>query len=146
MKQNFERLKSFFENYSEDKLRGLTGESSSEYIHHYLKRFKQGGALLDSSRLLEIGCGEGKCTQQLARMLPRSRITAVDISEENIKIAKKHYSMDNIEYKVANVVDPAWRPTGRYDLIFSFSVIQYFDNQSYASCQKKLYDSLNEGG
>ena len=44
-------------------------------------RYLRGLRLNGDERLLELGCGAGALTKQLARLLPGGRITAVDISE-----------------------------------------------------------------
>jgi 2-polyprenyl-3-methyl-5-hydroxy-6-metoxy-1,4-benzoquinol methylase len=47
--------------------------------------------------VLEIGCGEGALASLIASA--GARVTAIDYSEEAIKIAKSKYTLDNLEFK-----------------------------------------------
>jgi len=146
IRQDFNVLKEWFDDYLEDKLRGLSGENTVGYLAHYLKRFMDSGVNMDGAKVLEIGCGDGKVTQHLANIFPNTYFLAIDFSENNIRIAEKDYVAENIQYEVANVATDKWSPLSQYDLIFSFSVVQYFDPFSYRKLQEKLFRNLAVGG
>lgn len=79
-------------------------------------------------RVLEIGCGLGTDTINFARQ--GARVTAVDLSEESMALAKKRAQVfglaDRIDFRLGNseelasFVEPA-----PYDLIYSFGVIHH---------------------
>src|SRR6266436_10262796 len=51
-------------------------------------------ALLDlkgSERILDVGCGDGKITAEIAARAPRSSVVGVDPSRDMISFAQRHY-------------------------------------------------------
>ena len=51
-------------------------------------------------RVLELGCGTGYFTRELARS--EAKIVAVDLSPELLEIAKAHSSTPNVHYEIQN--------------------------------------------
>jgi len=45
-----------------------------------------------SGRVLELGCGKGTTTIQIAKMLPNAKIIATDFDEGQVALAKEHAS------------------------------------------------------
>jgi malonyl-CoA O-methyltransferase len=76
--------------------------------------------------ILEIGCGTGNYTWLLRRRYPDSEITAVDISDEMIRIAKTKLVRDNIEFITADAEEI--RFNRKFDLITSNASFQWFDD------------------
>lgn len=78
-------------------------------------------------RVLEIGCGIGTDTISFARA--GAMVTAVDVSERSLELAKKRaeiYGLKNIEFYQAdaeNLQDIV--PIQKYDLVYSFGVIHH---------------------
>ena len=59
-------------------------------------------------KILDAGCGNGDFSILLAQQFPASRITGADYSEDMIAVceqAKKDNDIDNIEFKVADLVN-----------------------------------------
>ena len=52
--------------------------------------------------ILDIGCGEGFVSIQLARLFPGAKIKAFDVSKDAIDYANIHNKRDNIDYYVAD--------------------------------------------
>src|SRR5205823_1821920 len=72
-------------------------------------------ALLDlngSERILDVGCGEGKVTAEIASRVPRGLVVGVDPSHDMIGFAKKHFtlanptgaSLGNVRFEVADAL------------------------------------------
>ena len=79
-------------------------------------------------KVLEIGCGIGTDTISFARA--GAEVTAVDISEESLKLARQRADVfglaDKIRFYRANAEElSAVVPPERYDLIYSFGVIHH---------------------
>lgn len=79
-------------------------------------------------KVLEIGCGIGTDTMMFARA--GAKVTAVDYSEESIKLAKirsRVYEMDRqITFYCCNAEKLSETvPVEKYDLIYSFGVIHH---------------------
>jgi trans-aconitate 2-methyltransferase len=63
-------------------------------------------ALLDlngSERILDVGCGDGKITAEIATHAPRSSVVGVDPSRDMIRFAESHFG-------------PATRPNLRFEV------------------------------
>ena len=79
-------------------------------------------------RVLEIGCGIGTDTVNFARC--GARVTAVDVSEYSLELAKRQAEMygvaDRITFYAGNAEElTSFIPVEPYDLIYSFGVIHH---------------------
>jgi SAM-dependent methyltransferase len=93
-------------------------------------------------RVLEIGCGIGTDTINFARA--GALITAVDLSDESIKLAKQRAAVFGLEDKItfyqANAEELSSRvPVEPYDLVYSFGVIHHTPNPRRAIAHIKRY-------
>ena len=78
-------------------------------------------------RVLEVGCGIGTDTVNFLRH--GACLTAIDVSEESVAIAKKRleiFDFDPDVVKVQNVED--FNSESKFDLIYSFGVIHHTPN------------------
>lgn len=100
-------------------------------------------------RVLEVGCGIGTDTINFARH--GARVTAVDLSDESLRIAKQRARVfgleDRISFYQANAEElTKIVPRETYDLIYSFGVIHHTPNpgrvldelRKYAGLQSRL--------
>ncbi|MGL5963947.1 MAG: peptide chain release factor N(5)-glutamine methyltransferase [Fusobacteriaceae bacterium] len=74
---------------------------------------------IENPRILDIGTGSGAIGVTLAKELPKSYVTAVDISDEALKIATSNGELNcvkNIEFKKSDVLSAV---EGEFDLIVS---------------------------
>lgn len=82
-----------------------------------------------SERVFDFGCGDGKITAEISRMLPFGNVIGVDVSGHMIHIAKSHFpkqSHPNLEFKqVESAVFSEM--DSLYDLIVSFSVFHFVE-------------------
>jgi malonyl-CoA O-methyltransferase len=93
-------------------------------------------------RILEIGCGTGEYTRCLADRYRNAEITAVDISETMLNVARKKLGDRNIRFVVGDAEDI--EIDGKYDLITSNASFQWFDNVERAV--KVFSGALNKSG
>jgi 2-polyprenyl-3-methyl-5-hydroxy-6-metoxy-1,4-benzoquinol methylase len=99
-------------------------------------------------KVLEIGCGLGAVTIGFARA-GAAKVTAVDLSEKSLEIAKMHAEAcgvsEKIEFYQANAEKLSeYIPTEKYDLIFSFGVIHHSPNPE--AIVKQMKNFLKPGG
>lgn len=84
---------------------------------------------LNTESCLEIGCGAGRMTMQLASCF--DRVHALDISDDMINYAKKHITSSSVVFHISKGVDI---PLGDQSVCSSFSthVFQHLDSLSVA--------------
>lgn len=84
---------------------------------------------MDSESCVEIGCGAGRMTMQLAKAF--GKVTAVDVSEDMVAYARQHITAPNVEFHVVNGTSlPSADKT--ISAVFSTHVFQHFDSLDYA--------------
>ncbi len=92
-------------------------------------------------KVLEIGCGLGTDTINFARA--GAIITAVELSEESLKIARQRaevFGFPNIRFFAANAEELSKTvPVEPYDLIYSFGVIHHTPHPERAIEEIKKY-------
>jgi SAM-dependent methyltransferase len=98
--------------------RWRTAENSAGYL---LPRLRPGLSLLD------IGCGPGTITVDLARRVAPGRVTAVEVTAGALELARAHAAeqgQDNIDFVVADVraLD---LPDGAFDVVHAHQVLQH---------------------
>lgn len=76
-------------------------------------------------RVLEIGCGTGYLTGELARGFPKASIVAMDLSPRMVEIAANKVRSPNVEFAVADAESERWEPES-FDLVASNATIQWF--------------------
>jgi len=77
-------------------------------------------------RVMDVGCGPGKTTDILSRMIqPQGEILGVDYSEARIAYAKDRYRhVPNMDFLVGDLRDPL-EGVGQFDLIWVRFVLEY---------------------
>jgi malonyl-CoA O-methyltransferase len=94
------------------------------------------------SHILEIGCGTGFLTGLLRQAFPGARITALDLAPAALEAARTRLAgAGGIEWLVADGEQSA---PGRFDLITSSSVFQWF-SQPRQAC-RLYWEHLEPGG
>lgn len=104
--------------------------------------------VLKDKKILEVGCGGGILTESLARL--HAQITAIDLSEELIKVAKQHLSdcspelSSRIDYRMEPLNIHVMDNLGKYDAVVISEVLEHIDDkpQFLTSC----VDCLKPGG
>lgn len=98
-----------------------------------------------TEELLDIGCGDGKVTAELASLLPAGRVIGIDSSESMIDLARKRYPPEDYKNLVFEMMDAA-------DLIFGPQFDQVFSNaalhwvKDHRPVVASIYRSLRPGG
>lgn len=79
--------------------------------------------LVKGKDVLEIGCGIGYGSHKLAEQA--NNVTAIDISEAAINIARESYKRDNLNFQVGDAGDLCAFKDGSYDIVFSSQCIEH---------------------
>ncbi len=77
---------------------------------------------LDSPRtVVDLGCGPGNVTPLLRQRWPEAELTGLDNSDE--MLARARDAMPDTAFEKVDV--SAWRPAGRFDVIYSNAALQW---------------------
>ena len=79
--------------------------------------------------ILDVGCGDGKVTAEIARALPRGSATGIDASPQMIGFAKKTFAtteFPNLRFRVMDARKIKF--DRRFDLVFSNAALHWVDD------------------
>jgi len=96
--------------------------------NNFIKNIKIILKPLDYNSLLDIGCGEGYITNELAA-LKKCRITGIDLGEEPLKKARNQYK--NIEFIKCSACELPFKDSS-FDLISALEILEHLDNPEKA--------------
>lgn len=92
---------------------------------------------------LELGCGTGEYTKQIAALMPKAQIVGLDISEEIIGVAKEKCSKDkNVSFRVESAYDTGFKKK-QFDIIYGFYVLHHLN---ISKLKKEILRILKPGG
>jgi len=91
--------------------------------------------------ILELGCGNGRLTKQIAMLPNWKKFVAVDLSENLLEIAKEETKDFSIEYHCMNIND--FPTSEKFDLVFSCEVIQHINPSHVIDSLKKILSLSN---
>ncbi|MBN1585114.1 methyltransferase domain-containing protein [Candidatus Uhrbacteria bacterium] len=78
----------------------------------------------DGKKILEIGCGTGLFTLEIAKT--GNEIIAIDISNDLLGVARKRVYGDNVEFRIENAYQTSFID-GFFDFIVGSSVLHHLD-------------------
>ncbi len=102
-------------------------EARKYFVESHIHRFAE-FELWKGKKVLEIGCGIGTDTISFARQ--GARVTAVDLTEKSLELARQRAQVFGLEDRVTFLQANAEKlsdyvPVEPYDLIYSFGVIHH---------------------
>lgn len=93
---------------------------------------------VDTTSVLEVGCGIGWMSAEISRRMPGVRVTAVDLSPGNIELAKTLFGDEGVRFEVADVTDPDWTSDGPFDGIVMCDVYEHIPDDARSSFDTAL--------
>jgi 2-polyprenyl-3-methyl-5-hydroxy-6-metoxy-1,4-benzoquinol methylase len=90
--------------------------------------------------VLELGCGTGYFTQELARS--GADVVAIDVSPELLEIARSNCSAPNVRYQIENAYGLSY-PEAVFDSVVGSSVLHHLE---IAAALRNIYRVLKPGG
>lgn len=105
-----------------------------------LRRYSQ---LPQGKKVLEIGCGNGTGTKLIKKYFHPKSITAIDLDEQMIRIARQKNSDPSVLFEVADAAYLPYR-NNSFDAVFDFGIIHHIPN--WRDCIRELYRVLIQKG
>jgi trans-aconitate methyltransferase len=141
MKSENSYIKNFYDTFS--KHLNIAGYNLRHYqIAKWIDKLCE---LDSSSNAMEIGCGPGHSTINLTSRIKEGQIVAVDISVENIEIAKKlHQKVENIDFVVSDMSD--FKSDLKFDLILLPDVLEHIPIDQHNNLFNTLRRYLKDSG
>lgn len=99
----------------------------------------------DGEKILDVGCGNGLLTIEVARESPKGFVVGIDSSEEMLRKAeknKKEQGIKNITFQLKDAVSIDYE--NEFDAIFSNSVLHWI--KDHKKLLKKFYKTLKPRG
>lgn len=101
--------------------------------------------LRGNETILDVGCGDGKITAELARTVPQGSVVGVDVSAEMIGFARSAFPPTRIANLRFEIMDARQLHfSERFDILFSSTALHWVDDHS--AFLKGASASLKSGG
>jgi len=105
--------------------RVIPGQVNDDLWAEHLARYAYSARLAANTRVLDIGCGTGYGTAELAQHAQHA--TGVDLARDAIAYAQQHYPLPNTTFLAASATALPF-PNASFDLITAFEVIEHLEN------------------
>ncbi len=107
-------------------------------ISKHFKLSRENHLFLKDLQILDIGCGGGLISEPMARL--GGKVTGIDASQKNIKIASLHSSKNNLKINYLNKSPEQIKEREKFDVILNLEVIEHVDqvNLFLQSCSDLL--------
>ena len=121
--------------------------SGEEYKKASVHQKEWGGQIISglllngNENILDLGCGDGVLTAQLAAKVPRGSVLGIDASPSMIKAAAQIYA-PNLTFRLKDINDLDFE--GEFNLIFSNATLHWVHNHS--AFLTSAYRGLKKGG
>ena len=113
-------------------------EYITENIKKYFKIKNNKANFLDGVNILDIGCGGGLISEPMARL--GAKVTGIDASKKNIKIASLHAKKSGLKINYINSSPENFGDFQKFDVILNLEIVEHVDNVNLyiKSCYKLL--------
>lgn len=109
--------------------------SKNLILQSLLRKFNHDVANIASSchpkQILDVGCGEGFTTYEIAKVLPNANITAIDIDDSKLEFARQYKKSQDITYMKGDIYDLSMF-SKHADLIICTEVLEHLNNYTSA--------------
>lgn len=97
----------------------------------------------DTGSILDIGCGCGQATWELARENPYVQVVGLDISPKNVEVANRLFDLPNLSYRVSDLSEP---PGTQFDIVAMLDVYEHFPRDDWGELNATLGLCLADNG
>ncbi|MEW6277087.1 MAG: methyltransferase domain-containing protein [Candidatus Eremiobacterota bacterium] len=97
-----------------------------------------------AGRILDVGCGDGRVTAEIALRAPQARVLGLDLAASMVEHARlRHRNLANLAFQVGDAANLS-EGLGRFDLVVSFACLHWLRQPSRAL--RSLAARLEVGG
>ena len=82
--------------------------------------------LLNNLEILDIGCGGGLISEPMARL--GAKVTGIDASEKNVKVAYLHSKESNLKINYLNKSPEQLKEKNKFDIILNLEIVEHVEN------------------
>ena len=97
---------------------------------------------LKNIRILDIGCGGGLLSEPMCRL--GAKVTGIDASDKNIKIAKIHSEKNNLKIDYFCSSPEKFKEQDKFDVILNMEIIEHVEDVNFFL--KSCADLLKKNG
>ncbi len=93
---------------------------------------------LKDIKILDIGCGGGLLSEPMSRL--GAKVTGIDASDKNIKVAKLHSKKNNLQINYFCSSPEKFNTKDKFDVILNMEIVEHVEDVNYflKSCSKLL--------
>ena len=93
---------------------------------------------LKNIKILDIGCGGGLLSEPMCRL--GAKVTGIDASDKNIKVAKLHSKKNNLKIDYLCTSPEKFNVKDKFDVILNMEIVEHVENVNFflKSCSKLL--------
>lgn len=95
-----------------------------------------------AERILDLGCGDGALTAQLAALAPQGSVVGIDASHGMIEAAKSSYQAENLSFEVRDINGLNFE--NEFDIVFSNATLHWIKN--HEALLENVFRALKGGG
>lgn len=139
-----DEIKKFYNNFLESRMLKyrIRGNRRIELATERVLEFVQ-----PDSHILDIGCGIGIATEQMARAAPHGHVWGCDISDRNIWYARQTVQEPNLSFFVADTLDQEYlfsKVKSDIDVISLVDVIEHIPSEEHGELFE-FFSSISSG-
>jgi trans-aconitate methyltransferase len=120
---------------------GKKYESASTHQREWGTRLIDELSLAGDESVLDLGCGDGTLTRQIAERVPRGEVLGIDASQGMVDAALSK-AQDNLCFRKLEINDLAFE--GRFDLVFSNAALHWV--KDHRRLLRNVRRALRPGG
>lgn len=99
-----------------------------------------------SKSLLDVGCGVGWTSFEVANKFDTAEVFGVDLSPESIKIAQKLFKKSNLHYERRDITIQKFEYGKTFDAVFLVDVYEHIPSEFRPFFHKSISEILNKNG
>ena len=113
-------------------------EYIKEKIINHFNIKKDKSNFLRGINILDIGCGGGLISEPMARL--GAKVTGIDASEKNIKVASLHSESSGLQINYLHSSPEKLTTSEKFDVILNLEIVEHVENVDFyiRSCHKLL--------